>query len=227
MHPQKRMSLWRIPIMGKNRSAFSLVELLVAMGVVAVLAVLGITGIQNLSEDAKASQCLNNLRQIGLASLTCSAENGGLLPQPTHYYDSSKWWTRILVKEYGLTGKSFLSPFDRTSRSQSYAINDFITVNPPGAPGADFSRLQNVPMPSETLYAGVLNAYQGNSDHFHFGEYGYDAGSFQGEVWVELYRHAGNYLFVDGHVESLTWSAVKTELAHSGSKFVRPDGLNP
>ncbi len=213
--------------MGKIRSAFSLVELLVAMGIVAILAAFGVAGIMNISEDAKASQCLNNLRQIGLAAQTCAADYQGLLPQSTHYPDSSKWWTRILVKEYGLTGKTFLSPFDRTRRSQSYAINDFITAQPSGALGMDFSRLQNIPNPSRTLYAGVLNASQANTDHFHFGEYGYGIGSFQGEIWTDLHREASHYLFVDGHVEVLTWSAVKTELARPGSKFVRPDGLNP
>jgi prepilin-type processing-associated H-X9-DG protein len=45
---------------------------------------------------------------------------------------------------------------------------------------------------------------------------------------TDVLRHLGsaNYLFVDGHVESIAWTRVKPMLKQTGSRFVKPDG-NP
>ena len=210
--------------MGYSRSAFSLVEMLVAMGIVALLATLGVAGVMNATDEARATRCLGNLRSIGIAAATCSADYGGLIPQSSHFSeDVSKVWTKVL-KDYGLKGKDFISPLDSNPRFLSYAINDFLTKNPAGAEELDFSRVQKVPMPSQTFYVSVLEEHQMNSDHFHFAEAGFNPASFRSEVWTELHKQAGHYLFVDGHVERIRWSDVQTRLTRSGSRFVRPDG---
>jgi prepilin-type processing-associated H-X9-DG protein len=43
-------------------------------------------------------------------------------------------------------------------------------------------------------------------------------------VDVERHKKSANYLFVDGHVERLSWNAVKPKLTANGSTFVDPAG---
>lgn len=63
-----------------GRSGFSLVELMVVLGIVAILATLIFPTAQNALERSRATKCAGNLRQLGIAFTLYAQENNGYLP---------------------------------------------------------------------------------------------------------------------------------------------------
>lgn len=211
--------------MGTSRSAFSLVELLVAVAVVGVLAILGTGLVTGTIQKSKITNCLNNLRQIGIAAQMYAADNNGRLPQSAHEGDS---WAYVTLVYLG-TSKCNRSPLDPNKfRSYSYNINDYLLADPNGtgnpSSGPGFHLVQKIPSPSETLFLALSQTNNLSSDHFHFYQSGYGATKFTKQVWYDIGDGASQYLFVDGHAERRKWSSVQNELARKGSRFIRPDG---
>jgi len=64
----------------RRRHGFTLVELLVVIGIIAVLISLLLPALNRARAHAISVQCLSNLRQIGQISFQYAQENGGWLP---------------------------------------------------------------------------------------------------------------------------------------------------
>jgi prepilin-type processing-associated H-X9-DG protein/prepilin-type N-terminal cleavage/methylation domain-containing protein len=92
--------------MGKaRRTAFTLVELLVVIGIIALLIAILLPALGKAREQAKTVQCGNNMRQIGLAMRMYSNDNGGCIPPGNDFAAPSEY-------ESGVGGSSFAPHVD-------------------------------------------------------------------------------------------------------------------
>lgn len=209
----------------KKHSGFTLIEVVVVAGIVLCLAALSLPVMKKVLDSAQTTRCSTNLRVLGQATMLYAAENGMILPATMHQTPEGSW-TNVL-QPYASSPVTFKCPADENrGRSRTYVMNDFMTKNPHSAPFLDFSSLLRISRQMDVvLYVEAAQSSRNPDDHMHFTDY------FQAEIpasdfsqAVGVKRHAGraNYLFVDAHVETLSWDQVKARLANFNDRFIDP-----
>jgi prepilin-type N-terminal cleavage/methylation domain-containing protein/prepilin-type processing-associated H-X9-DG protein len=75
----KSQSSWRLGVLARG---FTLIELLVVVAIIAVLAAILLPALRNAKKSALRAQCVNNLRQCGVAFYLYAEDNEDYLPMP-------------------------------------------------------------------------------------------------------------------------------------------------
>ena len=104
----------RTPVTGRaprspaqpRRNGFTLIELLVVIAIIAILAALLLPTLSRAKESARSIQCLNQLRQISLATRLYAEENEDCFPRSQHSAIANKQlpWERALAPVLGASG---------------------------------------------------------------------------------------------------------------------------
>ena len=96
------------------RAAFTLVELLVVVAIIALLAGIALTAYGAAMEKAHAVKCLSNLKNIGQGVALYLNDNDDDFFSKTSG-GSGKPWPQLLKDKYSITYKGMRSPFDKVT----------------------------------------------------------------------------------------------------------------
>jgi prepilin-type N-terminal cleavage/methylation domain-containing protein/prepilin-type processing-associated H-X9-DG protein len=195
--------------------AFTLIELLVVIAIIAILAALLLPTLGRAKDSAKSIQCLNQMRQISLATRLYAEENNDEFPRSQHSAFANRQlpWERAIVPQLGVTDGTmawtkllqglYHCPKDEKPGHLSYGFNYFFEVGAeddyPGKPQT-WRKLTSVPKPTTTInYAEVSIG----ADHV-MPALGWLSGTdAANEIASTRHKQRSNYAFVDGHVELL------------------------
>jgi len=200
--------------------AYTLVELLTTVTIVAVLTSLGFAATRGVTEKTRTTRCLNDLRQVGTATQLYVGDNGGRFPNTSHQGIAQSWINTLApFLKTNFLGRCCAVPNHRGRLT--YAWNDALADSTGlGVMAATFQK------PSTTMVVGELATNQ-IGEHFHFtstrgGASRISPNQFKAEVNVQCHTSGANYLFADGHSENLSWTEVQYRLNQASPNLLMP-----
>ena len=183
--------------------AFTLVELLVVIAVIAILASLLLPALATAKKRARAVQCLNNLKQIGYAAQMYAHDNDNTL-QLDPLIPGNGTWASILFTNVNLEQREIFlcpsyKPFAWENWINVYGIRHDAPTNCASGPRGIFFRIDCVSNPTEYLLVGDTTS-QAQGGYTARQYYFFQVSSLLRIIHARHFGRA-NGLFLDGHVE--------------------------
>lgn len=202
----------------KQRSAFTLVELLVVIAIIALLAALLSPALSKAREQARGIKCISNLKQIGQVFFLYANDHDGFVPPPLRTGETPNTW---MVKLFPYVGNSSWTTRSEIWKCPSWRVPagledwyygmNFRLPQFLGGFGDNerFFKLEQISNPSlmmlvaDSTHYPTAADYPGNPAYNNASYRVWEANDWPGIGTIDKARHRGgaNLLFADGHSE--------------------------
>ncbi len=225
--------------------AFTLIELIVVLAIIAILMSMIYPMYMSMSERAKATKDMSNLRQIGLATQLYMNDNGGVL-----FSTTGSWMSQLYNADpppsppkYLSSWGVFVSPFDRPASPRTSSpknANSAVSYGINGTAGLVGMSADKISKPSVFI---VFAPAQASGSAVNFRGIGNTisqvnlAGSPNVTVLAAATVPNGpavggthssrtkiNAIFADWHVETMSWTGTGPAFTNTTSTGGDPDG---
>jgi prepilin-type N-terminal cleavage/methylation domain-containing protein/prepilin-type processing-associated H-X9-DG protein len=230
-----------------RRAGFTLVELLVVIGIIALLISILMPALSKARKQALNANCMSNLRSIGQALQIYAAENKGKMPA----HKGGGWWlwdvtigTRDVMLKSGFNRKILYCPTypeqdveGLWNYAPDYAVLGYFFLiqrvpGNPSMPPLDLTpnekknyQTSNVPlrdpqtkMASASETELVTDAVLSQNNRF-YAQGGYQYPHLTSHMGKDGKPEGGNILFMDGHVDWRTFKSMFKRAAAGDVQF--------
>jgi prepilin-type N-terminal cleavage/methylation domain-containing protein/prepilin-type processing-associated H-X9-DG protein len=137
----------------RSHRAFTLIELLVVIAIIAVLIALLLPAVQAAREAARRAQCVNNLKQLGLATHNYISQNN-CFPPLIEDYNSNGVTPPSASNDWTLSWAVTLLPFIEQGPLYNAVNFDFGSLTQPNLNTITYNKVNTLICPSESYKVG-------------------------------------------------------------------------